>query len=528
MSEEAQELSGPDFGNGVPADSIAEGATLLGQFEGESVVMAKSGGELFAIGAKCTHYGGPLHEGLVTEGTIRCPWHHAAFELRTGKMARPPALHDLPCWSVEVRDEKAYVTGRRDAADIAGVGTDDAPVMKPHNDRQSAHPQSVVILGAGAAGTVAAVTLRREGYTGSITLLEGGDAAPTDRPNLSKDYLAGNAPEEWMPLFPDSFYEENSIELILGKRVTVIDTDAKELVHDDGSRRKFDALLIATGSDPIRLDMPDAGQPIQYLRTLADSRAIIARAGEAKRAVVIGASFIGLEVAASLRTRGLEVTVVAPESLPLERVLGSELGRFIQDVHEKQGVVFRLGQTVAAVKEDSVTTSGGEQLPADLVVAGVGVRPNISLAEQAGIATDKGILVNEYLETSVPGIYAAGDIARWPDPHTGENIRVEHWVVAERQGQCAARNILREAGERERYDAVPFFWSNHYDVAIGYSGHAMKWDRVEIDGDLASNDATVKFVSGDRTLATATVFRDRENLEAELAMEQAVEPGVQP
>ena len=518
-----QELSGPDFSEGVSTDSIAEGGTLLGQFDGEAVVMVKSEGELFAIGASCTHYGGPLAEGLVVGGTIRCPWHHAAFDLRSGRMARPPALHDLPCWAVETRNAKAFVTGKRAVPDIPGVGTDEAVAMETHRDSQPSHPSSVIILGAGAAGTVAAVTLRREGYAGPITLIDAGDATPTDRPNLSKDYLAGNAPEEWMPLFPVSFYVENSIDLVLSNRVKAIDTAAKEVVQENGVRRKYDTLLIATGSDPIRLDLPDPGQPIHYLRTLADSRAIIGRAKEAKRAVVIGASFIGLEVAASLRTRGLEVTVVAPESLPLERVLGAELGRFIQGVHEDKGVKFRLGQTITKVTKDSATTSGGEDIRADIVVAGVGVRPNISLAEDAGIATDKGVLVNEYLETSSPGIYAAGDIARWPDPHTGERIRVEHWVVAERQGQCAAFNIL--SPRSKPYDAVPFFWSNHYDIAIGYSGHAMKWDVVEIDGELASNDATVKYRSGDRTLATATIFRDRENLEAELEMERTVAGG---
>ena len=515
MSDEPQELEGPDLTKGVPANEIGEGDTLLGHADGEAAVIARSGGKLYAIGARCTHYGGPLNEGLVVNGTIRCPWHHAAFDLSSGRTVRPPAMHDLPCWSVEERNGTAVVTGR-----IQGGmrGTES------HDDSQSAQPSSVTIVGAGAAGTVAAVTLRREGFAGSVVLVDAGDAPPTDRPNLSKDYLAGNAPEEWMPLFPDSFYEENGIELLLGHRVSEIDTTARAIVFEDCSRRSFDALLIATGAEPIRLDFPNAGQPVHYLRTLADSRAIIKHAKDAKRAVVIGASFIGLEVAASLRTRGLDVTVVAPETLPLERVLGSELGKFILGVHEQHGVSFRLGQTVATVLGDGVTTSGGEHIPADLVVAGVGVRPNTVLAEKAGLATDKGILVNEFLETSVPGIYAAGDIAKWPDIHTGDRIRVEHWVVAERQGQCAARNIIRAAsGTRERFDAIPFFWSAHYDVAIGYVGHAQKWDATEVSGDLASNDGIVTFRAGDQVLATATIFRDRESLEAELRMERGTQ-----
>jgi NADPH-dependent 2,4-dienoyl-CoA reductase/sulfur reductase-like enzyme/nitrite reductase/ring-hydroxylating ferredoxin subunit len=507
MSDEPTELTGPDFNAGVPIGQLTENAPLLGHADGEPAILVRTGGEVFAVGAKCTHYGGPLAEGLVADGTIRCPWHHAAFDLRTGRMSRPPALHDLPCWTVEQRDGKAFVTRRADAIDA-----------ESHRDGQ---PSSVVIIGAGPAGTVAALTLRREGYRGRVRIIDAGDTPPTDRPNLSKDYLAGNAPEEWMPLFPDSFYADQEIELSLGTRVTSIDTKHMRLTLDDGSDESFGALLIATGADPIRLDMPGAGQSIHYLRTLADSRAIIARANDAKKAVVIGASFIGLEVAASLRTRGLDVTVIAPEEIPLERVLGRDLGLHVRSIHDDHGVQFRLGQTVTAVSESDVTTSGGERIPADLVVAGVGVRPNISLAESAGLATDRGVLVNEFLETSVPGIYAAGDIAKWPDANTGQPVRVEHWVVAERQGQCAARNIMHgQAGPRERFDAVPFFWSNHYDVAIGYVGHAEKWDTTDVEGEIASNDAAVKFRSGDRVLATATIFRDRESLESELAMER--------
>jgi NADPH-dependent 2,4-dienoyl-CoA reductase/sulfur reductase-like enzyme/nitrite reductase/ring-hydroxylating ferredoxin subunit len=511
MGGDSQELEGPDLTKGVAADEIAEGSALLGHADGEAVMLARSGGRLYAVGAKCTHYGGPLNEGLIADGTVRCPWHHAAFDLATGRMLRPPALNHLPCWTVTERDGKAIVSGRLETPGDTAVA---------HGDSQPGKLSSVIVVGAGAAGTVAAVTLRREGFGGSLTVIEAGDSTPVDRPNLSKDYLAGNAPEEWMPLFPDSFYAEQRIDLVLGTRVTEIDTAAREVVLENGERRKFDALLLATGAEPIHLDFPAAGQDVLYLRTLADSRAIIERAKTSKKAVVIGASFIGLEVAASLRTRGLDVTVVAPENVPLERVLGNALGEFIRGVHEQKGVKFMLGRTVDSVGASSVVTSRGDEIEADLVVAGVGVRPRLELAQKAGIAVDKGVVVNEFLETSVPGIYAAGDIARWPDPHTGQQIRVEHWVVAERQGQTAARNILRAASRtREAFDAAPFFWSNHYDLAIGYVGHAERWDAAEIDGDLQENDASVRFRSGDRVLATATIFRDRESLEFERALE---------
>jgi apoptosis-inducing factor 3 len=300
--------------------------------------------------------------------------------------------------------------------------------------------------------------------------------------------------------------------------VSKIDPASRAVVLQDGSRREFGALLIATGADPVRLPISGAdASNVFYLRSWADSRAIIAKATAAKRVVVVGASFIGLEVSASLRTRGIEVDVVAPETAPLERVMGVEVGRFIQSLHEEKGVRFHLGQTVATVAGRRVTLSGGDVLEADFLVIGVGVKPAIALAEEAGLAIDRGIAVNEFLETSAPGVFAAGDVARWPDPHTGQRIRVEHWVVAERQGQVAARNML---GRRERFEAVPFFWSQHYDVTIRYVGHAEKWDKVRVDGSLDARDCSVAYVSGDRRLAGATISRDLESLEAEVQLER--------
>src|SRR6516225_5587348 len=259
---------------------------------------------------------------------------------------------------------------------------------------------------------------------------------PVDRPNLSKDFLAGEAQDDWIPLWPPETYAERHVDLVLRRRVSSIDPVSRSVLLDDGSRREFGALLIATGADPVRLPIPGAdSRQVFYLRSFADSRAIVERARAAKHVVVVGASFIGLEVSASLRARGIAVDVVAPERVPLERVMGVEVGRFVQSLHEAQGVVFHLGQTVSSVAGRTVTLSGGGTLDADFVVVGVGVRPATAVAEESGLALDRGIAVNEYLETSAPGVFAAGDVARWPDPHTGERIRVEHWVVAERQGQ---------------------------------------------------------------------------------------------
>jgi NADPH-dependent 2,4-dienoyl-CoA reductase/sulfur reductase-like enzyme len=376
----------------------------------------------------------------------------------------------------------------------------------------------VVIVGGGAAGFAAAEMLRREGFAGSVTLLSSDDAAPYDRPNCSKDYLAGNAPEDWMPLKPPEFYDAQSIELALRTEVTGIDTKARQVTLANGRSLPFDKLLLATGAEPVRLDIPGANQPhVHVLRSLSDSRAIIAKAQTARRAVVVGASFIGLEVAAALRTRDIEVHVVAPEHRPLERILGREFGDFIRAIHEEHGVVFHLEETATAIDSKSVKLKGGATLPAELVVVGIGVRPRIQLAERAGLKTDRGVAVNEYLETSVPGIFAAGDIARWPDAHTGENLRIEHWVVAERQGQTAARNML---GQRQRFSHVPFFWSQHYDVPINYIGHAEKWDELDIKGDIQGRDCLVRYLRGGKVLAVASIFRDVENLKEEAAMER--------
>jgi NADPH-dependent 2,4-dienoyl-CoA reductase/sulfur reductase-like enzyme len=379
----------------------------------------------------------------------------------------------------------------------------------------------VVIVGAGAAGDSAAETLRREGYQGRVTLFDPDPDAPYDRPNLSKDYLAGTASEDWIPLHPPDFYRDQGIEIVRGRQVMALEPKARRVRLDNGETHEFGALLLATGATPVRLPpaLDEGNPPVHYLRSFGDSKSIIAAAAQARSVIVLGASFIGLEVAASLRARNLEVHVVAPDARPLERVMGPELGDFIRALHEEHGVRFHLRQTARTISGGWVTLENGERLRPDFVVAGIGVRPNVALAEAAGLATDRGVLVNPRLETSAPGVYAAGDIARWPDPHTGEAIRVEHWVVAQRQGQAAARSIL---GGESGFDAVPFFWSQHYDVPINYVGHGTGWDATEVDGDIPGRDCAVRFTRGGNTLALATIYRDRESLEAEVAMERAL------
>ena len=505
------ELSGPDLSSGVDAESLQPGAKILGHAKGEPVLLARVGDEYLAIGATCTHYGGPLADGVIDRDTVRCPWHHACFSLRTGDAFRAPALSPVACWNVERHGNKVIVTDKLERDPLA-------PAAKRTIAGGGASEKlSVVIVGAGAAGSAAAEMLRRSGHRGTITIVDADDGSPYDRPNLSKDYLAGNAPEEWIPLRPGGFYAEHKIDIVRG-RATNVDTKARRVEIAGRAPLSYDALLLATGAEPIRLKVPGDDLPhVHFLRTLNDSRSIIEAAKKAKRAVVIGASFIGLEVAASLRARNIEVHVAAPESLPLSRVLGDHLGGFIKSLHEEKGVVFHLGRTAKQVERDAVVLDDGTRVAADLVVFGVGVRPRLDLAERAGVKVDKGVIVNEYLETSAPGVYAAGDIAKWPDPHSGQSIRVEHWVVAQRQGQAAARNIL---GAGEPFTQVPFFWSAHYDVSINYVGHAETWDKVSVDGDAANRDVAVRFESGGKLLALATLWRDEESLKTEIAMER--------
>jgi NADPH-dependent 2,4-dienoyl-CoA reductase/sulfur reductase-like enzyme/nitrite reductase/ring-hydroxylating ferredoxin subunit len=497
----------PDFRAGIETGGLADGAMLSGRVDSEKAILVRSGNEYFVVAAECTHYHGSLASGLKVADTLRCPLHHACFSLRTGAALRAPALDPIACWRTELVGGKVFARER---------------LPEPRRPALSAVavkslPASVTILGGGAAGLAAADALRREGYTAPITLISADDSAPYDRPNLSKDFLAGAAPAEWIPLRPPGYYSERNIDLLLNTPVVSLDVKARTLQIDRGRNLNFDSLLIATGADPVRLNTPVSGAArLFYLRSFDDSRAIAEAAGSAKRVVVVGASFIGLEVAASLRQRDIEVHVVGPAKVPFERVLGAQIGNFIRGVHESHGVIFHLENSVDRVDGRRVTLKDASTIDADFVVFGVGVRPALKLAEQAGLAVDRGIQVNAYLETSAKGIFAAGDAARWPDKHSGDRIRVEHWVVAERQGQTAALNIL---GRQQPFDAVPFFWSQHYDLTINYVGHAESWDSIDVEGSLESRDCAVTYRRGGRILAVASIGRDLKSLMAERDLE---------
>jgi 3-phenylpropionate/trans-cinnamate dioxygenase ferredoxin reductase subunit len=497
------ETNRPDLAAGIAQEALAPGQMIEGTYEGARVLLARVDDRFYAIGGECTHYGAPLCEGLLIGKTVLCPWHHARFDLESGRATAPPALSGLKRYRVVLEADRVRVLGLVPAAIRSG--------------RPARNPGPIVIVGAGAAGAIAAETLREEGFDGRVTLLDGEPSGPVDRPNLSKDYLAGNAPEEWLPLRSDEFYRERGIELRVGTRVERIHPGARTVTLAHGEELGWGALLLAMGATPVRLRVPGAGLGHVFtLRSLHDARAIVEVAGRARRAIVVGASFIGLEVAAALRARKLDVHVVAPEAIPMERVLGRDLGAFIRELHEKNGVRFHLGSTLQAIEPDHVTLSDGTRVDAELVVVGIGVRPLTELAEEAGLRCHQGIQVDPMLRTSAPGIWAAGDLARWRDRLSGERVRIEHWVLAERLGQAAARNIL---GAEERFRAVPFFWSRHYDVSIQYVGSAAGWQDADSVGDPRHGQGTVLFKREGRTLAVASVGDSRVSLEAELALE---------
>jgi NADPH-dependent 2,4-dienoyl-CoA reductase/sulfur reductase-like enzyme/nitrite reductase/ring-hydroxylating ferredoxin subunit len=505
MSEQ-EPASGPDFGAGILISEIGDGGTIAGHAGGEAVLLTRRGEHYFAVSGACTHYGAALAGGLIEGDQVHCPWHHACFNLLSGEAVAAPAFQALKAFDVEVEADRLFVRRAR--------SHQPPKAPRPRKD----DPRRIVIVGGGAAGFAAADMLRRRGFGGDLTMLSGDAAGPYDRPNLSKDYLAGTAPEEWIPLKDEAFYRDAGIALHTETHVTSIDVNGGAAVTAAGANHPFDVLLLATGASPVRLNTPGFDKSnVFVLRTLADARAIIAAASGVRKAAVVGASFIGLETAAALRTRGLEVDVVAPERVPLQRVMGDEIGGFIQSMHESRGVRFHLQRTAERFDGKRLWLSDGGSVEADLVILGVGVRPNIELAREAGLAIDNGVLVDGLLRTSSPRIFAAGDIASYPDAVTGERIRVEHWVAAERQGQAAAVNML---GAQERFTAPPFFWSHHYDSAIRYVGHAKKWDAIEIDGSIDNGEFTARFMHEGRLLATASLGRDRDNLEAELMLTQ--------
>jgi len=493
---------GPDFTKGVPLASVPSEGVLAGSVDGDAVLLARLENGLHAVAGSCSHYGAPLAEGLVVGEEIRCPWHHACFSLRTGAALKTPAFAALRCYAVEVVDGTVYVR------------SDPVEAPAPLRGKGASAPARIAIVGGGAAGFAAAERLRTLGYDGELTMLSADPDAPYDRPNLSKDYLAGTAPEEWIPLKDAQFYADRRIALQLGATVAGIDSAARTLTTDAGAKLPYDALLIATGSEARRLPTPGFDRPnVQTLRSLADARALLATVADAKSVALVGAGFIGLEAAGALRARGLEVHVIAREAVPMGRVLGDEIGRYLVGLHQKAGVVFHFSTEATGFDGRELALRDGTRVPAGLVLVGAGAVPRTDLASAAGLKIEDGIVVDRQLRTSIAGHYAAGDVARYP--YRGGLVRVEHWVHAERQGQAVAANLL---GAEQAFEDVPFFWTHHQGVDLRMCGLAAGWDDIRIEGSVPEGEFIARYLRGGQLIAAAAVGRDRELLEVEASL----------
>lgn len=501
----------PDLREGIPAGDLGEGVVLAGRFGDEPVLLVRQEGKVCALAATCTHLQAPLASGRLADGQLTCPWHHARFSIATGEAVAAPAFDPLALYDVEEAEGRLRVTGRRETS--------------PPHGGPAKDPGRVVIVGGGAAGHACAELLARAGHGHRVTLVSDDLDRPYDRTFASKQYLVGGqvSRDDCLLGTGDLWDGVDNVVLRQPRRVIAIDPAGRTVGLDDGETLFFDHLVLATGAEPIRPDAPGLDHPdVHVLRTLRDADRICAGAGNARHAAVIGASFVALEAAASLRQRGLDVDVVAPDAVPLAKVVGEAVGGMIRGVHEGKGVRFNLGRTVAGYHQSLLSMDDGSTLFADLVVVGAGVTPRTDLAEAAGLALASddeggGVRVDERLRTSDSRIFAVGDIASYPEARLGRRLRIEHWVHAQRQGQHVARTLM---GDDAPFTDTPFFWSAHFDTGLRYVGHAPQGTEPEIDGSVEQRDLTARY----RDAAVVTCNRDGDALDAEAAFDAAIRP----
>lgn len=464
------------------------------------ILLACLAGQFYGLGAECPHWGAPLAEGLLCGDRLLCPWHKSCFRVTDGALLEPPALDGLPRYSVRTADGQILVT----------VPEPGPRPPKPSTRLNPANKRRFVILGAGAAGVAAAETLRFAGYDGQIDLISREGEAPYDRPNLSKAFLSGKSKREELGLRPDGFYEELQINRVV-RPVKEVDVNRQEISFDDGPPLTFDALLLATGGEPRTLDVPGANlKNVFLLRTEADAERILAASPSGSRAVLVGASFIALEVASCFANRKLPVTIIAREEVPFFKQFGAEVGRAFQRLHESNGIEFRTRSQVqrfegAGAVQEVVLTSG-ERLNATIVVIGIGVRPSTGFIKGLKIREDGGIVVDQYLRAA-PNVYAAGDIAVFPERRSKRQVRIEHWRVAEQHGRVAAANM---AGRNEPYEGIPYFWTEQLGTAFEYVGYAPNWDEIILQGDVNKPEFLAFYIENNGMMAAAGSARDRE------------------
>lgn len=482
-------------------DDLADGQLKEVRVGDTDVLLARADGQFYALFPKCSHYQAPLAKGVLNGHRLICPWHNACFDIRNGHRLEAPALNGLPTHEVRVEDDLVYVR----------LTTSEESMTNPMAAPDEANQQTYVIVGSGGAAAFAAEALREGGFTGRIVMLTDSQEGPYDRPNCSKDYLQGEAPDEWMPLRPADFYQSYGIDLRTGQRVVSLNPATKQIELASGEILHYDKALISTGGRPNAVPIPGINLPgVHTLRSLQDSQTLRDLGRLGKRAVVVGSSFIGLEGAMSLRKLGSEVDVVGLEQVPFEKILGPVIGRAVQSWHEKAGIRFHLGRKVdhfdgdAAVR--AVVLDNGERLPADFVLLGLGVRSQTDFLNDVSKRKDGGILTDAYL-AATDDLYVAGDIAAYPTTD-GESQRIEHWKVAGQQGHVAG---LTMAGQPTPYQSVPFFWTNQQGKRINYVGHAEGWDEIIYDGDPAKDESFLAFyVQHNEVKAAAGLKRDQE------------------
>ena len=476
--------------------------------EGSQILLSKINDKFYATGAYCTHYGAPLEKGILSGERIVCPWHNACFNAMGGQQLEPPGLDSLPTFATRVEGENIIV---RLPDEIPQQRTLEMARKIQRNDNRR-----LVILGAGAAGINAAEVLRQEGFLGQVILISAEEKLPYDRTKLSKNYLQGKAQEDSLSLRSCEFYDQYDIELRFGQKVTQVDALNKSITFADESSLEYDSLLLATGGTARKLDVPGANLAnIFTLRKSEDGNSILNAVENAKKAVIVGSSFIGMEAAASLTQQGLEVTVVSPSHVPFQKILGDQVGKMCQKLHEQHGVTFKLGTKVTKFigdeKVEYAVLENGEKLSADLVIVGIGVEPNTSYLEGIKLnEPDNSISVNEYLQTEFEDIYAAGDIASFPYAPMRKSTCIEHWRLAAQQGRIAAANMLRKNKLQAISQIVPFFWSGQYDLKLRYVGHAEEWDEIFIDGNLEQQEFLAFYLQNEQIIAVTGVNRDRD------------------
>lgn len=485
------------------AEDLRPGKMRNIEVDGRNILLVRSEYGFHALAPLCTHYGADLSKGVLCGRRIVCPWHSAVFDALSGKALEPPALDWLPTFKVVVRDGEIFV-----------LLPDKPPsVRKPPFVKRdlNADERTFIIVGGGAAGAMAAETLREAGFGGRVLLISAERRLPYDRPNLSKGFITGRIPAKYMYLRDENFYRERDVELLLGRRVEEVDADDKAVILEDGQSINYDAILIATGGEPRTLNVPGAGlDGVFTLRSYDDALRIRSWLPRARRAVVVGAGFLGMECAADLRSHGLDVTVVAPESVPLEYAFGEEVGRFFLKLHSENGVRFRLGHLVESFEGNgrvkAVMLDNGERLNADLALVGIGVRPVTGFIKGLGLEKDGRVPVDQCMYAG-KSVYAAGDVASFPDWRTGERTHIEHWRAALQLGRTAALNM---AGIRAPYRGVPFFWTWQFGVSVRYVGHAPAWDEVVVQGRPEDGDFMAFYTYRDKVLAAVGCRHDRE------------------